>query len=312
MFTIFSILLGTFAVGLPAYVYYYNIKPSRKIAKILKNKFNEYYREFEKEQIDQAINNLSSSDFSLKSFSSTALLLRQTYDFSREQIFNIIDISQKESDFNIINSMEVILAAHPDPLVDNYFQNRFLNTNHINYAMKYFLFSGFDKFISVFLQKIISSPPEKNTFISVISSLKSLSENATIELFNNELFTEMINNEILLKNKSFIEKLFFESKSQNDYEKTSLFLKAKELQIDRNLNKEILESGIKKSEYDIQIKLKLEKYGLVRKNNLILDKDGNEQKRKIFAYGAFGPITVNEVIVIDGINIPIEEIPIDK
>ncbi len=164
LFTIFiaiqAILLALLGIGIPISSYFFVIKPWKKTNKWIKNKFEEFMSNYQKEEMDRAILSLVyEQDDKLKRNAREYIEKNYYYKFSDEQLLNLNSalFSIEDIYLDIKHTVMRILAKRQSKVADLFFAQHFCTYGWdiIKYAFNYFDFMGIERFIKRISKNLI-------------------------------------------------------------------------------------------------------------------------------------------------------------
>lgn len=231
IYSILTIIFTIIGLLVPVVTYYYGIKPSRDQIKNLESNFDKRLEDYLKtsrlENIDNAIKSLSSNSAEQKQNAITYLSLTQHEGLTDIQYFKLykvltsdgIDSSQKYSLSYILTGKENEYATE---YCKSILRSNSLSNEHI--PARYFGMIGVANYIQNFCDylKIVS---EKNdSFIRIISHMKTVSLDSVIELFNSDIVTNLFDKKDLIYFKNYqLINSFEKGYEENKINSTRLF-----------------------------------------------------------------------------------------
>lgn len=193
IYSILTIIFTIIGLLVPIVTYYYGIKPSRDQIKNLESNFDKRLEEYLKtsrlENINNAINNLSSDSPELKQNSITYLSLTQHEGLTDLQYFKLYKILTSEKiDSTQKHSLGFILTGKENEYATEYctsiLRSKSLYNEYI--PARYFGMVGISKFISNFVDYLQSVPEKNDAFMRIISHMKIVSLDSVITLLNSD------------------------------------------------------------------------------------------------------------------------------
>lgn len=204
VFSILTIFIGLLAFGIPILIYFLTIKPANKALKKAKLNFVSEIKNFNEEQINEAIENLKSkNNVLIRNSLNHILSLVPKNRFSEQQVYRLFSIVKYENiDLSIKESIAFILINYNFPFCKNYFYDLISekvetieNNNLKNYAFNYLIkFHRSEVYLLANLnQMIISSVKKKESLLVLLDWLvpdneaiiwRLLSFEPLINLFN--------------------------------------------------------------------------------------------------------------------------------
>ncbi|KHJ37921.1 hypothetical protein PBAC_19330 [Pedobacter glucosidilyticus] len=235
LYAIITIVFALIGIALPILTYQFGIRPSQEALKDFEKnsekKFNEYLKEKQTKEIDNAINNLKSEDSFTRINSINYLSLNYHLGFNSNQINALLELLKDKSlDENTMNQIYHCISNQKNENVKEYYVN-FLsdpNSNVIDIRIYYCI-----RFLSNYnltdyksnLATFISN--NESSFITITIYISQLSKSNLLNLFNEKQIINCLNSNELKDLKDSYES-YLKSHWKIDketFEKTYLFKK---------------------------------------------------------------------------------------
>lgn len=154
IFALVSVILATLGIILPFLTYFLGIKPAQDSIKNLKKEMANFLKNFQKEQVENALENLKNPNLQLKNNANLYLSFNQHYDFSEKDYFEIYTLleSELEETYKII--LKMILSNKISTYATKYFDALIISNeaeSNLFYIAKYYSICGIENKLNKFL-----------------------------------------------------------------------------------------------------------------------------------------------------------------
>lgn len=205
LYTVITIVFALIGIALPILTYQFGIRPSQDALKDFEknseNKFNEYLKEKQTKEIDNAIKNLKNEDSFLRNNSINYLSLNYHNGFSSNQINSLLELLKENSlDENAINQIHHCISNQKNENVKAYFINYLSDTSikeidtRIYYCIRFLInykYEDYKNNLAVFISN------KENFFYTITIYLAQMSKSTLLELFNdNNIIDKLTDNEL--------------------------------------------------------------------------------------------------------------------
>ncbi|MCT8335785.1 hypothetical protein NUH30_19015 [Leptospira sp. 85282-16] len=147
IFALVSVILATLGIILPFLTYFLGIKPAQESIKNLKKEMSNFLKNSQKEQVENALENLKNPNLQLKNNANLYLSFNQHYDFSEKDYFEIYTLLQSDLEESYKSLLKMILSNKISKYATNFFDSLVISNEaefNLYYIVRYYSICGIE------------------------------------------------------------------------------------------------------------------------------------------------------------------------